>query len=452
MAKKKLPIYELKVSDIKDEIPAVTFTALVDSPAIESNWMYFNKQQFVEPKPGESESDFMGRCIKYVIDEGKPQEQAVAICISKWNGFAAESYSDYPEDVQNNAKKVLDWTEKNGWGSCGTSVGKIRANQLANKEPISVDTIKRMYSYLSRHSVDLESSKSYSDGCGLLMYDSWGGKAGLRWSESKLKELGMLEMSMQFEKVSFDWDGVGSTAEGKAKIQRMIDAGDTVYIITARNSKDGISLDGIPDSRIIATGSNKAKVEKVKELGITSHYDNNPDVVSELGKIGHKFLEQAFSFKVQDAERRIITGAAMIPDLPIYRRDDVHGEYEVVFSKDTIETIVKKWAKSGFYNNVNIMHNPDAQPGGVYLIESFIVDKTRGINAPKVLDDNLPDGSWVQSYYVENDVVWNDIKNGVFKGFSVEGMFDMVDASFKAINIDEKELESIFALLARELK
>lgn len=104
-----------------------------------------------------------------------------------------ESYSDYPDSVKSNAKKVLDWVEKNGWGNCGTPVGKQRANQLAKGEPISVDTIKRMYSYLSRHEVDLETSTSYSEGCGKLMYDSWGGKAALGWSHNKLKELGLVE-------------------------------------------------------------------------------------------------------------------------------------------------------------------------------------------------------------------------------------------------------------------
>jgi hypothetical protein len=60
---------------------------------------------------------------------------------------------------------------------------------LAKGEPVSVDTIKRMNSYLIRHKKDLEASTSYTDGCGLLMYDSWGGRAALRWTESKLKEL-----------------------------------------------------------------------------------------------------------------------------------------------------------------------------------------------------------------------------------------------------------------------
>ena len=102
------------------------------------------------------------------------------------------SYNDYPDAVKNNARKVLRYTEKNGWGGCGTPVGKKRANMLANGENISVDTIKRMKSYLERHAGDLDSSKSYGDGCGKLMYDAWGGKAGLRWATAKLRELEML--------------------------------------------------------------------------------------------------------------------------------------------------------------------------------------------------------------------------------------------------------------------
>ncbi len=108
-----------------------------------------------------------------------------------------ESYSDYPESVKNNAKAVLKWVEENGWGSCGTDVGKQRANQLAKGEPISEDTIKRMYSYLSRHEKDLESSKGYGDGCGKLMYDSWGGKTALSWAESKINSIEREKLSKQ---------------------------------------------------------------------------------------------------------------------------------------------------------------------------------------------------------------------------------------------------------------
>ena len=124
---------------------------------------------------------------------GAPSSGDIYGNLSNYDGIALESYSDYPDGVRNNAKRALEFAEENGWGSCGTPVGKIRANQLADGKPISVDTIKRMYSYLKRHEVDLESSTSYNDGCGKLMFDSWGGKAAMRWSASKLKELGLLD-------------------------------------------------------------------------------------------------------------------------------------------------------------------------------------------------------------------------------------------------------------------
>lgn len=92
------------------------------------------------------------------------------------------------------------------------------------------------------------------------------------------------------EKVSFDYDDTLSTDKGKETAKRLINQGDTVYIISARNDKEGMigiaeSLN-IPASRVYATGSNSAKIEKIKELGISNHYDNNPDVISKLKESG----------------------------------------------------------------------------------------------------------------------------------------------------------------------
>lgn len=267
-------------------------------------------------KAGETKDEWMGKCIGIEISNGKDPSQAAAICYAKWGEMSSdielESYSDYPDSVKNNAKAVLDYTEKNGWGSCGTPVGKVRANQLANGEPISADTIQRMYSYLSRHEVDLQTSKSYTDGCGKLMYDSWGGLSAKSWSESKIKELDLAKgktqsvtdntwsteapISIQMSKISFDYDGTISTSRGKEMAKRAIEMGNTVYIISARNDRSGLLATadelGIPHSRVYATGSNKAKAEKIKELGIDKHIDNNPDVIKSIPGVGQKFKAQ----------------------------------------------------------------------------------------------------------------------------------------------------------------
>ena len=128
-------------------------------------------------------------------------------------------------------------------------------------------------------------------------------------------------------------------------------------------------------------------------------------------------------FSVQSEEKRIITGPAMVADMPIYRFDAERGEYYVVFDADTIWTIAKKIARKNKYNAVNTDH-ADPVESGVYMLESYFVNRERGIMPPKEFAD-VPDGSWFVSYLVDNEEIWNKVKAGEWKGFSVEGMFDM---------------------------
>ena len=137
-------------------------------------------------KAAESQKDFMSRCIPMLTPYHK-QSEAIAICYDAFKGSAVEleSYNDYPEGAVNNAKRAVEYKEKNG-SSCGTRVGWTRAGQLARKEKISRDTISRMASF-KRH--QQHKDVPYSEGCGGLMWDAWGGSAGVNWAISKLKEL-----------------------------------------------------------------------------------------------------------------------------------------------------------------------------------------------------------------------------------------------------------------------
>jgi hypothetical protein len=96
-------------------------------------------------------------------------------------------------------------------------------------------------------------------------------------------------IKMAKEKVSFDYDGVLSTKAG-SDLARSLTNKATIYIISARGHIDVMSSKakelGINSSNVFATGSNKAKVQKILDLGISIHYDNNPDVIKELGSIG----------------------------------------------------------------------------------------------------------------------------------------------------------------------
>lgn len=120
-----------------------------------------------------------------------------------------ESYSDYGDGVANNAKRGIELNEKNG-NKCATPVGKVRAQQLAQKRPISVETIRRMFSYLSRAEAYYDESDSAA--CGTISYLLWGGKAGLAWSRNKLRELGELVEETKLEAQP----SVASTYPGQA--------------------------------------------------------------------------------------------------------------------------------------------------------------------------------------------------------------------------------------------
>jgi len=330
-----LPIYELKISENLDDESQVSAIALVDTPAIMRTFQIF-KDEFINPSKGEHEKDFIERCIKYVINEGKDSEQAIAICNSMWK----------------------------------------------------------------EHFV--------------------GG-------------------------VSFDYDGVLTTSKGIEMLDASVARGTNVYIISARHDDSGLkefaSKHGVKLSNVFATGSNKAKIEKVKELGVSKHYDNNIDVINGLGSVGEKFASFQ-SFQIVNEDEHIVTGCLMESDLLIYRNNETMGEHYVKFSSETIKQIAIKWAKQKFQTNVNLMHDSNKMVKDVTMFESWLVDKNRGIQPMKGFED-VADGSWFGSFYVENPEVWQQLKDGTFRGFSVEGLFDYTEP----ISAEENALKTIEKLL-----
>ena len=167
--------------------------------------------------------DKMERPKEEIKDELAAIEEAEAdyllsqvTAILKNKDVELESYSDYPSGVKNNAKRGLELNEKVD-NKCATQVGKVRAQQLAQGKPISKETIKRMFSYLSR--AEEYYDEGDSKGCGTISYLLWGGKAGLRWAGSKLKELENLSLASMTVNEDFAIidDRLAYSTEKKAK-------------------------------------------------------------------------------------------------------------------------------------------------------------------------------------------------------------------------------------------
>lgn len=135
--------------------------------------------------------------------------------------------------------------------------------------------------------------------------------------------------------------------------------------------------------------------------------------------------EHKMNFSVNE-EQHIVFGVALRADYPIYRYSDRLGEYYVVFDKETIKQLYEKFMTDGSVLNVNLNH--DKMTDGITLIQSFIKDTEKGIN-PKGFED-VADGSWFCAYKVNNDGVWQAVKEGKFNGFSVEGIFELEPTQF----------------------
>lgn len=121
--------------------------------------------------------------------------------------------------------------------------------------------------------------------------------------------------------------------------------------------------------------------------------------------------------KTVDEDKRIILGAAMIPDLPIYRNDG-YQEYYITFSAETIAQVAAGFAENRHFN---VMHDA-ARPAKCTLLESYILSAAEGKTAPAGFD--LPDGTWIVKAHVDDEALWRDIKAGYFSGFSIESFFN----------------------------
>lgn len=120
-----------------------------------------------------------------------------------------------------------------------------------------------------------------------------------------------------------------------------------------------------------------------------------------------------------DEEKRIVFGAAMIPDLPIYREDSSGMGYYITFSKETIAQVASAFAQERHFN---IMHDA-ALPAKCTLLESYILSVAEGKAAPAGFD--LPDGTWMVKAHIDDDGLWEDIREGRYNGFSIESFFNI---------------------------
>lgn len=161
--------------------------------------------------------------------------------------------------------------------------------------------------------------------------------------------------------------------------------------------------------------------------------------------------DKVMKFNIENEEQRMVTGVIMRANFNIYRYDEEFGEYYIKYSPETIKIMAEKMMSDGTFNNINIMHMDGTDVEGVNLVELFIKDTEKGIN-PSNFDD-IENGSLFATYKINNDMIWNEIKNGTFRGFSLEGIFDIDKVELRKQNNNNNSfLNTMTRLFNRFLK
>lgn len=173
----------------------------------------------------------------------------------------------------------------------------------------------------------------------------------------------------------------------------------------------------------------------------------NPAIEEDF--IALKTEQKEYKFAEVDKEKKIIMGAMLVPDKPIYRRDENEEEYYIYFSKNTIRKAMELFFQNGNQSNATFEHMEFIT--GLTMVESWIVEDTDK-DKSKLYELNVPVGTWMGTIKVNNDKIWNDfIKTGKVKGFSIEGYF-ADKAKTPLSKVDETEDEILAGLDLLELQ
>lgn len=160
------------------------------------------------------------------------------------------------------------------------------------------------------------------------------------------------------------------------------------------------------------------------------------------------FNAQKVEFATQNQEKRILLGAALIPNKPIYRRNG-EEEFYVYFSKDTIRKASELFFQNGNQNKSTLEHEAELQ--GLSVVESWIVEDEQK-DKSRIYGLEMPVGTWMVSMKVNNEDIWNNyVKTGKVKGFSIEGYFvDKVNFASQEMTEEEAATE-VLMMIAKEL-
>ena len=175
---------------------------------------------------------------------------------------------------------------------------------------------------------------------------------------------------------------------------------------------------------------------------------DDPAVMSNF--LAFDNVRKPLMYQVQNEEKRLVRGVVMRADFPIYRYDARFGEYYIIYKAEEIRKMAEKYLAESRQNDVNTMHQDGSDVDGVQMVQYFIKDSAAGVNP--VGFDEIADGSLFAEFHIHNDKVWSAIKDGSYRGFSLEGVFDLTpETDAKKTGEIISELDGKFSKLIKDI-
>lgn len=514
---KKKKVIDLTVIDqlIQSGVDAI---ALVEDPAIEINFLAFKKEKFVTPSAGESEGDFIGRCMSSIEGEFPDQDQRLAVCYSYWDGKFQEECPPATQDIALNLKNRQNAIDTAHYGPLDPSLPnedywKAKANMFEDDLEVAKKALCGNCSFFNvgkaiedciASGIGTEGGDPYEViNAGKLGYceafdfkcaasrtcDAWvvGGPVEMdvvvnapayidETGESHKKKkkpiletrpvlmeeetllayfsqvgISMNEYNMKFANADLiPWqEGDIMPADGnegrtyykyvgppaQRDFCRQMLALDRLYTFQEIDTASGFAVNPGFGERGGATYDiwNYKGGPNCKHRWQKFYAKPNGEIVNKgpaTGKAGTPMYDQANHgylmskmYFGEEGDKRILVGPAMVPDMEIPRYDKKTKEvYYVAFSKDAVAKIAEKFMREQSTHNTNQDHD-GAKPADTYIFESWIVEDPATDKANTVYGYDVPAGTWMVKMRVNSDAVWQRVKNGELKGFSVEGNF-----------------------------
>lgn len=372
------------ITEAELEELGVEVISLVDEPAIGVNFLAFKSEEFIKPHAGESENDFIGRCMHDLKGEFPDEEQRLAVCYNYYENFEGEEYfSDEAQDA------LIEYATDNG--------------EMIDSDDIIIDISNKEFSTIKD---TIEAIRG-------------------------LDLLKRLKIGGQDEAETY-WRYTGPPAERKF-CKAMINLSKAGKIF----SKKEIDKMNALNSQFAKKGESSYSIFKYKGGKNCKHYWQKLSVwkndqgqrIIMIGQPTNSSEEKATTrwanlsnhqFAI-DEEKRMVTGPVMIPNKMILRRDVTGEPYYIFFSRDTIKKMAEKFLKMNKHNNTDTQHDGKVTQANT-LIETWISEDKMYDKAYK-MGFALPQGTWYVTYKINEEKTWAEIKDGKLKGFSLAGGF-----------------------------